>query len=501
MRLIRQTLTESVLLSVLGGIAGVFAAYFGVQFILLLAFHSASFIPISASPSWPVLAFAFGLSLVTGVLFGTAPAWFASHTDPVEALRGLNRSTTDSTSLPQKTLLIMQAALSVVLLAGAGLLTRSLNNLEHQNFGFQVDNRVAVAVNQPLATYSQDQLRSLYRRLQERLSGVPGVKRASLALYTPFTDNWSELIYPDGSTTAKLDMSQGASWDRVSPGYLETMGQQILRGRTLAEQDNERSRPVAVVNEAFAKKFFPAKDPIGRHFGLDMIVYQNSYEVVGIVRDAKYTDPENPAHPMFFVPLFQHVNYKEELLQTGDLRSHFIESAVLLVDGNAKNIEAGIRKAFSEVDPDLTIISVRTMKEQVDMNFDQQRAVAQLTGLFGIVALLLAAVGLYGVTAYTVARRTSEIGIRMALGADRTSVMELVLRGAFTQIAIGLAVGIPVAIGAGRLLSSQLYHVKAWDPTALAVSILSLGVCAFLASVIPARRAASIDPMTALRTE
>ncbi len=499
-RLIRQSLTESVLLGVLGGVAGIAVAYLGARFLLLLAFHSAHFIPIDAAPSVPVLAFAFGLSLFTGVLFGTAPAWFASRTDPAEALRGVNRSTADSTSLSQKALLILQAALSVVLLAGAGLLTRSLSNLEHQDFGFKTDHRISVAV-QPLPTYTQDQLRALYRRLEDRLSQVPGVKGVGLAMYSPFTGNWNDLVYTDASTNAKLDFNQLASLDKVSAGYLETMGHEILRGRTITEQDNETSRPIAVVNETFAKKFFPGKDPIGHHFGLGLLAYSKSYEIVGILRDAKYIDPAHPARPMFFAPLTQHVNYKEEQMQKFELRSHFIESVVLLVDSNSQNLEPGIRKAVSDVDPDLTILGFQTMQQQVAVNFDQQRAVASLTGLFGIVALILAAVGLYGVTAYTVARRTSEIGVRMALGADRMKVVQLVLRGAFLQIAIGLALGIPAAIGAGKLLASQLYQVRSWDPAALLVSVSALGFCAFIATIIPAQRAASIDPMKALRTE
>jgi predicted permease len=499
-RLIRQSLTESILLSVLGGVAGIAVAYIGARFLLLLTFHSAHFIPISADPSLPILLFAFGLSLVTGVLFGTAPAWFASRTEPVEALRGLNRSTGDRSSLSQKALLILQAALSVVLLAGAGLLTRSLNNLEHQDFGFKTDHRINVAAS-PLPSYTEAQLRSLYRRLEDHLLQVPGVKRASLAQYSPFTDNWNDLVYTDQSTNTKLDFNMTASLDKVSAGYLETMGQPILRGRTITEQDNETSRPIAVVNEAFGKKFFAGKDPIGRHFGLDLLAYSKSYEIVGIVRDAKYNDPEHPPRPMFFAPLTQHIQYKEDLLQKFELRSHFIGSAVLLVDSNARNLEPAIRKAFSDVDPDLTILGIQTMQQQVDMNFDQQRAVARLTGLFGVVALILAAVGLYGVTAYAVARRTSEIGVRMALGADRMNVARLVLRGAFIQIAVGLALGIPAAIGAGRLLSSQLYQVRSWDPFALAISIASLGICAFIATIVPAHRAASIDPMKALRTE
>jgi predicted permease len=499
--LMRQMLTESILLAVLGGIAGLVVAYFGARLLLVLAFHSARFIPISADPALPVLGFALALSLITGVLFGTAPAWLASRTDPAEALRGLNRSSGERSSLPQKTLLVMQAALSIVLLAGAGLLTRSVANLEHQDFGFATDHRISVAINDPPTSLSEDQLRVVYKRLRERLLEIPGVRSVGLAQYSPLTDNWSDMVYPEGSTNEKLDMNQSTSCDRVGVGYLETLDHRILQGRTITEEDNEHSRPVAVVNQTFAKRFFPGKNPIGMHFGMDLLKYSKTYEIVGVVRDAKYTDPEHAVRPMFFMPLAQHVNYDEDILRSMELRSHYMSAAVLSVDPNAGNMTAQIRKTFADVNPDLTILDINPLRKQVNLAFDQQRAVAQLVALFGLVALLLAAVGLYGVTAYTVARRTSEIGIRMALGADRKSVVRLVLHGAFTQVAIGLAIGIPAAIAAGRLIASQLYQVKFWDPTALLLSIVTLSVCALIASVIPARRAASIDPMKALRTE
>jgi predicted permease len=500
-RLIQQSFTESVVLSVLGGIAGVAVAYLGVKLVVALAFHSSQFVPIDAKPSLPVLAFAFGLSLLTGVLFGTAPAWFTSHGNPVEALRGANRSTRDSATLPQKVLVVVQATLSIVLLAGAGLLTRSLRNLEHQSFGFDTDHRVSIVMNEPPASYTEPQLDALDRELQNRLTQIPGVQRAALALYTPYIDNWGEAIVPEGHGVPQLDDKSNASWDRVSPGYLETMGQPILRGRSITEEDTGTTRGVAVVNEAFAKQFFPEQDAIGKHFGLDIPEYSTAFEIVGIVRNAKYMSPSRPAHPMMFAPLAQHVTYNQPVMALVDHHSHYITGAVLELRENVDGLEALVRKAFSEVDPNLTIISMQPMQQQVDSNFDQQRAVAQMTGLFGILALVLAAVGLYGVTAYTVERRTSEIGVRMALGADRSNVVRLVLRGAFRQVLIGLALGIPISIACGHLMAAQLYQVKSWDPLVLAGSIAALGFCALVASVIPAQRAASINPVQALRTD
>jgi predicted permease len=327
------------------------------------------------------------------------------------------------------------------------------------------------------------------------------VASAALALYTPYIDNWGELIIPEGHGVPQLDDNSGSSWDRVSTGYLETMGQPIVRGRSITDQDTATTRSIAVVSEAFAKRFFPNQDPLGKHFGLDLPKYNTSFEIVGIVRDAKYRDPGGVPRPMFYAPLAQHVVYDQPVLALIDHRSHYIGGAVLQLRGSAMGMESLIRKTFSEVDPNLTLINVQPMQDQVDSTFDQKRALAQMTGLFGLLALVLAAVGLYGVTAYTVERRTSEIGVRMALGADRSNVVRLVLRGAFRQVLIGLAIGVPISIACGHLIAAQLYQVKSWDPLVLAGSIAALGFCALIASVIPAQRAASINPVEALRTE
>ena len=504
-RLIRQTLTESVLLALFGGLAGLVVAYLGVRLIVAMAFHGAHFVPIAATPSFPVLAFAFALSLITGIVFGTAPAWLATHADPAEALRGANRSTRDHASWSQKTLVVVQATLSVVLLTGAGLLTRSLANLQHQDFGYQLDHRITIGLIAPWSSYSQPQLDALYRELQDRLAHIPGVERAALAQYTPLTDNWGEFVIRQGHPMPGRNENAGSSWDHVSAGYLETLGQPILRGRSITADDTASTQNVVVVNEAFVERFFkPGENPIGQFFGLDLPRYSSTFEIVGVVGNAKYVDPANaePPRPLFFVPLAQHVEYHDgSMMQQIDDATHYIEGAVLQVRGGGRGLEPQIRNVLSEVDPNLTLLGVWPLRDTVDSRFDQQRAVANMTGLFGILALILAAVGLYGVTAYTVERRTSEIGVRMALGADRPGIVRLVLRGAFLQIVIGLLIGIPASIGCARLISTQLYHVKGWDPLVLAAAIVTLSLCALVASIIPAQRAASIDPVRALRIE
>jgi predicted permease len=493
-RLISQALTESVLLSVAGGIAGLAIAYGAERLLLALAFRSAHFIPIGAAPSLSVLAFVFGLSLVTGIVFGTAPAWFAAHTDPMDALRGVRRSMGGRSSFSRNALLAVQATLSVVLVAGAVMLVQSLSNLEQQNFGFPTANRIAVGLTPLPATYTPARLNALYRNLENRLNQLPGVENAGLALYNPLTNDWSSGIFVAGRPK-HVDVS----WDVVSDDYLKSLGVPIIRGRGFTEHDTAKTGPVAVVNQAFVKSFLPNRNPIGKYFNRGSTASTNPYRIVGVVGDSKFTRPREPARPMFFLSLAQYENYANPGLL--GFHSHLITGILLKTHLPPGELEPVLKKTLAEADPNLTIVSVRTLEQEIGMNFDQERAVASLAGLFGTVALILAAVGLYGVLAYAVTQRTSEIGVRMALGADRAGIVRLVLRGAFKRAAFGLLLGIPLAIGAGRLISSQLYGVSAWDPLALAIAIGSLALCALLAAIIPARRAASIEPMNALRIE
>jgi len=505
-QIVTEALTESVLLAIGGGIAGLLVAVAAARLLLTLAFHSAHFLPISAAPSLVVLAFALGLALVTGIIFGAAPAWLATRTDPAEALRGSGRGTRDRSSFARKALLVVQATLSVVLVAGATMLARSLNKLEHQDFGYQVQGRVVVNINPPPASYTQLQLAALYRQLEEQLSRLPEVQGTGLAMYNPLTDNWGELIMVAGHPPGKMDGESGASWDRVSANYLQNWGMPILRGRAFSTADNETTAPVAIVNEAFVKRFFKSdEDPLAQHFGLDMPEYAGMFSIVGVVRDAKFAGwgLSRPARAMFYVPLAQTAKYPDAdaLMKKLEMRSHFISGITLVTNMSPGALGPLLTRMLAELDPNLTINTIRTMQQQVDLSFDQERAVASLAGLFGIVALVLAAVGLYGVTAYTVAERTNEIGIRMALGADRSEVIRYVLSGAFKRVLIGLLLGLPLAIGAGRLISAQLYGVSSWDPLALGVAAGALAICSFFAAMIPATRAASISPMKALRIE
>ncbi|HEY1767207.1 MAG TPA: ABC transporter permease [Terracidiphilus sp.] len=502
-RILRQILTESVLLATLGGAAGLAVAYAGSRTILALAFHDAKYLPISASPSLAVLGFAFLASLVTGVLFGTAPAWLSFHAQPAEALRGANRSTRDRSSLPQRALVIFQAALSVVLLASAVLMTKSLARLENQRFGVVTTNRYVLHFDPAGAGYTVDRLPALYRQIEDRFAAVPGITSIGMGMYSPLEgDNWGECVIQQGHAAPRPGDHCSSTWDRVTPQFLDSIGVPILRGRGFTDQDTATSLPVAIVNQSFAEKFFPNQDPVGKHFGIDLPQYSGSWEIVGVFRDFKMNNPREAVHPVYLRPLTQRfMGYKEPDMITTENNSMFMQSMVIAFRGSAPDVDALIRHTLAGVDPNLTVADLRSFDAQVAGNFDQDRLVARLTSLFGILALVLASVGLYGVMSYFVARRSGEIGIRMALGATRWSVVAMVLRGALWQVLAGLVLGIPAALLAGYFMASQLYQVPYYDPWAVIAAVLILNVCAAIAAFLPARRAASIDPMLALRTE
>lgn len=502
-RLIRQMLVESLLLGCAGGLIGIAMAYAGARMILALAFPDSPQLPIHASPSPAVLGFAFALSLLTGLVFGIVPAWITSHSDPAEALRGINRSTRDRASLPQKSLIVFQAALSLVLLVGAGLLTKSLRNLQHQDFGIATANRYVFHFDPAGAGYTIATVPAFNERMEREFSTLPGVQSAGLALYSTLEgNNWGEGVSVEGRPASAPGTDNGSSWDRVSPRFFETIGQPVVRGRGFTDQDTATSPMVSVVNQAFVKKFFPNEDPIGRHFGTNGPGSSTNYEIVGIVADAKYTNPREPARPMYFRPMTQlNTTLKERSAITGEARSLFPNSVTLRYTGDAAGLEALVRRTLARINPNLTILDFSSLDYQVSGNFNQERLISRLTSLFGGLALVLASVGLYGITAYSVARRTSEIGLRMALGANRGNVVALVLRSAAWQVGLGLAIGIPVALLGGRLMSSQLYGVRIYDPLTIVAAVLVLSTFAGIAGFIPAKRASSIEPMHALRTE
>jgi predicted permease len=501
-RQIRQVLTESLVLAALGGMAGVAFAFAGTRIILRLAFQE-TFVAIHASPSLPVLAFTFAVSLLVGILFGVAPAWITAHTAPADALRGAGRATRHTGGWTQKSLVVAQAALSLVLLSAAGLLTQSLRNMQNQNFGFETAGRYILHIDPQMAGYKPAQLEALYRRLHDSLAAIPGIRQVSFSMYSPMEgDNWGETVFIDGQAPPPPDSNvNNASWVRVSSAYFDTLGIKIIQGRAMNDQDSSASQHVAVVNQTFAQKFFKGDTAIGKHFGNMGSKYAGNFEIVGVTEDTQYRDPTQKVPPMFFLPASQSTLYDDPRFTTFEDRNHYLGAIELKALGKLPGLEPQVRHALADVDPDLAVIDFLTFGAQVETNFSQQAMIAKLTSLFGFLALVLASIGLYGVTAYSVERRTNEIGIRMALGASRLNVVKLVLRGALLQIAVALAIGIPIAIAAGRAMAAQLFGVKPYDPRILLITAAALVAAAFLAAVIPARRAATLNPIRALRAE
>jgi putative ABC transport system permease protein len=506
-RLVRKVLVESMLLAMIGGALGIGVAYVGTRLILALAFPIGgpnNYVPIDATPSWPILLFTLGVSVLTGVFFGIVPAWMTAHTDPADALRAANRSVGAGRSWTQKSLVISQVAVSLVLLSAAAMLGQSLRNLEHQNFGFETRGRYIAWINPQLGNYKPEQMEPMFRRIDDSLLQIPGVRMVAPALYAPMTgDSWNEGIRIEGRPEPPAKEDTGASWARVMPGFFETIGAKIMLGRPITDADTGATRKVAVVNQAFVTRFFKGQNPIGEHFGIDRIKYSATFEIIGVTNDIRYLTYQykKPVRPMFWVPEAQTVKYDDPAFQSGEIWSHYLYNIVIWASGKPPAMEEHVRKALASVDPSLVLYSVDPYTEVVSADFQQENMIATLTMLFGALGLVLAAVGLYGVLAYMVERRTSEIGVRMALGADRGRVIGMVLGGAFWQVAVGLALGLPAAIGAGTMMTTQLFGVKPWDPVMLTLATLVLGLAALLASVIPAWRAAGVEPMTALRTE
>jgi predicted permease len=496
-RIIRQVLLESAILSIGGGALGLLVASQTAGLLIRLAFRGATYVPIDTTPSLPILAFAFLLSLVTGIVFGIAPSLVASRTDPAAALHGAGRSAAGRSSLPQKTLVLVQAALSLVLLTGAGLMLRTLHNLTAQQFGFPMQGSMMVSVNAGFRGYAPEKMAYLYREVERQIREIPGVRSVGLALYSPMSgNNWQMGASIEGRPQARIN----PSWDRVSPGFFEAMGVPVRRGRLFDERDTPDATHVAVVNQAFADSYFPNEDPIGKRFGLGGEKHAADYTIVGVVNTIRFRNPRGPGRPMFFLPMLQ--MWKNEWEDNTKARSNLIQSIQLRVSGSTPpDLAPRIQRVLGAIDPNLTMLGLYSTSELLSQLLEHEHLIGVLSEVFGLLALVLASVGLYGVTAYGAARRTAEIGVRTALGATRGQVVRLILRGALMQTTLGVAVGIPVALAAGGLLSKQLYGVEASDPVILAAAAATLLACATIAGTIPAARASSVDPVTALRLQ
>jgi predicted permease len=501
-QLVRQAMVSSLLLALAGGAGAIAIAYAVAHSVLRLAFRGSEFVPVEVNPSLPVLGFAVLAALVTAVLCAAIPAWISTKTDPASAIRGTSRTMKDSSSAPQRVLVVTQAALSVVLLCSAGLLLRSLSNLRTQDFGFQTQDRYIVGIDPFLAGYKPEQTDDLYRKLHESLMRIPGTTKVAFALYTPLShDNWSNGVFIPGQPDPKPDSDwYEGSYIRISPEYFDAIGAKLHAGRFFGDDDDGHGRKVAIVNQVFADRYFHGK-ALGQHFGIERELH-SQFEIVGIVENTKHNDPNVPPPPMYYLPFAQTTEIFKPQNKVFEPLGHYAGQVVLeTANSTPASVEAATRRAFAEVNPNLTPQYFRTFSDQLATNFNQDELLARLTSLFGLVALILASIGLYGVTSYSVERRTGEIGVRMALGADRRSILSDVLKRALVHCGIGLVIGVPLAYAAGRLLAQHLYGVGAFDAPVAIVTLIMLSIAAAVAAFVPARRAASIEPMVALRSE
>jgi predicted permease len=502
-RLMRLSMAEGVLLALAGVAVAVWLASLGTRALVSLAFPGAivDYVPIDATPGSVVWLFALALAVVTGVLFSAGPAWAMARTPSRDALYGAGRSGGLQAFVPRRSLVVTQVALSFVLITGAGLLASTLGHLEGQALGFQPEGRMVVFVDPPgTLAGDRERLARLYRDMRDRLLAIPCVRDASYALYSPMQgDNWSSTISIAGRREDPASPF-GSSWNRVGPRYFETVGTRLLDGRAFAESEITTGPRVAVVNDAFRRRFFEEESPIGQHVGIGGASHAGDYEIVGVVDDVRYNAQTRlPVRPMIFLPAFQSVEYADPAEVSVQARSMLLRTLVVNASVGRGALEAAIRRAIAEVDSEITIIRMPALADQVAASFRTERLLARLTSLYGLLALVLAAVGLYGVTAFGVAQRTREIGVRMALGADRGRVLRTIVRGPILQTAIGLALGVPLAMAAVRAMASQLYGVGNGAPAIFTAAAGVLLVTGGIAALMPALRAASIDPTRALR--
>jgi predicted permease len=492
-RLIRQLLTESVLMSALGGLLGLVFANRGTQaLIALISRANSRTMVVDAGTDSRVLFFTFLVAMLVGILFGLAPALRASKADLLSAMKDTASAVSDPRNKRRlgESLIVAQVAASVVLMIGAGLFVRTLANFESHNFGFDQRNLLTFGLNPTRAGYHDARLVNLYTQLLDRIQVLPGVRAATLIQNAPFS-GWSNKNSPvsvEGS--AQTPSKSGMYWQGVGPDFFSTMDIPIVLGRGIQRTDTAASPKVAVVDETFTKKYFPGENPVGHRFSLSSKYDPaNSYEIVGVVRPAELTDVNPGVHPKGYA------SYAQFPKTLGQM---FFE---VRAEGPPATIVSELRNAVHQADASLPLIALKTQAEETSEALSFPRLLARLTTIFGLLALLLAMIGLYGTLAYAVTRKTHEIGIRMALGAKPTNVLGMVLRQGITLTLIGAAFGVVATFGATRLISSMIFGVSPYDPLSFVAVAAILSIVALLACYIPARRAMRVDPMVALRYE
>jgi predicted permease len=487
-RLIRQLMTESLMLSLAGGTIGFVVAIWSKDILR-------SLIPFGFGPNQQgaqvdprVLVFAFVISIVSGVLFGLVPALQASRPDLVSTLKGEITMPVGSRGFRfnlRKALVVLQVGLSLFALITAGLFVRSLQKAQAVNPGFNPDNVVLMAFNLGREGYTEDRGRNFHRQVVERIRALPGVLNATVARDRPFGGGFQRSVFIEGQDPPPGGRGVLVQTNNIALGFFDTLGIRLLSGRDFGENDSQQSPKVMIINEAMASRFWPNQDPIGKR--LKLFGDQEFREVVGLVADSKYNSLTEPRRPFMYIPLLQ--EYAPQI------NLHVRTST------DSKGMIAALRNEVQQIDPSLNVLNIQTLRERVENSLGGERTQATLLGSGGVLALLLAAIGLYGVMSYSVAQRTREIGIRMALGAGRRNVMGLVLKQGVTLVSAGIVLGLGAAFGITRLLASLLFGVSTADPmTFIGTSGILLAV-ALLASYIPARRATKVDPIIALRYE
>jgi predicted permease len=482
-RLIRQLLTESLLLASIGGALGILVGYWGKQ---LLPGAPGRMTPLD----WRILAFVVVVTGVTGLIFGIAPALRGTGMNVSSALKETSRSVVGSRSILGKSLLIVQVATSLVLLIGAGLFLRTLHNLRHVDVGFNPQNLLLFRANPQLNRYDEKRAAALLREMIDRVATVPGVRGVALSMPGLLSGSVSSTsiyiqgrVYPAGRSEGD---SNSINRLVISPNFFEVMGIPIVMGRGFTDRDSESAPKVVVINETAARKYFPNENSIGQRFG-SSVETTGQLEIVGVLHDVKYNSVRDDVPPTMYVP------YRQTRLVNAVFE---VRTA-----GMPTSAMGAIREAVRQIDPNLPLTDVSTQIEQVERRFLQEKLFAQAYTLFGGLALLLASIGIFGLMSYNVARRTNEIGVRMALGAQRQDVLRLVMRESMVLVAIGVAVGLAIAVAASRFVATLLFGLPPTDVLTLVVAIGVMVLVSALAGYLPARRASRVDPMVALHYE